>query len=197
MAKPKIKDEKAPAEGRPRRDKAAEAEAQLRAYHALGIMIGARVKEGRLDAETVRKLGEESGHGADNMRKSRVFAAKYTANQLDELCKLRTPVGMPLPWRHVRQLLMLTPGEGRDSLQRKAAERGWSLEDLVAAIPKKYGGRRRATRAAGRSGAQRAWRTRCGRSCGTATSGCGGSAARRGPLTTGSKARSVRRAPAA
>jgi len=147
MAKPKAKDEKAATQGKPRRDKVAEAEAQLRAYHALGIMVRDRLKEARLDAESLRKLCEETGHGADNIRKSRVFAARYTAGQLDELCGLRTPEGMPLPWRHVRQLLMLPPGEGRDALQRKAAERGWSLEDLTAAIPKKV--RREQTRREG------------------------------------------------
>src|SRR4051794_32602637 len=111
MAKPKAKDERAATEGKPRRDKASEAEAQLRAYHALGIMVRDRVKEGRLDADAVGKLGEETGHGADNIRKARVFATRYTEGQLDELCRLRTPQGMPLPWRHVRQLLMLPPGE--------------------------------------------------------------------------------------
>ena len=147
MAKPKAKDAKVFTEVRPRPDTAAEAEAQLRAYHALGIMVRDRVKEGRLDAETIRKLIEETGHGADNIRKARVFAARYTAGQLDELCKLRNPGGMPLPWRHVRQLLMLPPGEARDALQRKAAERGWSLEELIAAIPKKV--RREQTRREG------------------------------------------------
>ena len=44
---------------------------------------------------------------------------------------------MPLPWRHVQQLLKLPPGERRDALQRKAAERGWGLEELAAAIPRK------------------------------------------------------------
>jgi len=147
MARPKAKEEKAPTAGELRRDKVSEAEARLRAYHALGIMVRDRVKEGRLDADTVLKLSEETGHGADNIRKARVFAARYTAGQLDELCHLRTPEGMPLPWRHVRQLLMLPPGEGRDALQRKAAERGWSLEELVTAIPKRV--RREQTRREG------------------------------------------------
>jgi len=137
MEKPKAKDEKRPTESGSRRDKASEAEAQLRAYHDLGLKVIARIKEGRLDAATLQKLSEETGHGADNIRKARVFAARYTSGQLDELCQLRTPEGMPLPWRHVRQLLMMPPGEGRDKIQRKAAEKGWSLEELVAAIPKK------------------------------------------------------------
>jgi len=32
---------------------------------------------------------------------------------------------------------MLPPGDGRDALQRKAADRGWGLDELAAAIPKK------------------------------------------------------------
>src|SRR3954447_21698657 len=114
MARPKARDEKSPTEGGPRRDRASEAEARLRAYHALGIMVRDRVKEGRLDADTLRKLDEETGYGFDNIRMARIFAAKYTAKQLDELCKLRTPEGMPLPWMHVRQLLMFPPGESRE-----------------------------------------------------------------------------------
>ena len=137
MARPKGKDEKAPADAVPRRDKESEAEAQLRAYHALGRKVLARIKEGKLDAATLRALDEETGYGFDNIRKARLFARVYTVKQLDELCALRTPRGMPLPWRYVQQLLMVTPGEVRDALQRKAAERGWGLEELDAAIPRK------------------------------------------------------------
>jgi len=147
MANPQAKVEKAPTEGKSRRDKASEAETQLRAYHALGRKVIERVQEGPLDAASLQKLEEETGQGADNIRKARVFAAKYTDRQLDELCRLRTTEGMPLPWRHVRQLLMLTPGPGRDALQKKAAERGWSLEELIAAIPKNV--RREQTRREG------------------------------------------------
>ena len=137
MASPNGKGEKAPRGGAPRRDKASLAEAQLRAYHDLGVKVNARVKEGRLDTVTLQKLTGETGYGADNLRKARVFAAKYSSEQLDELCRLRTPEGMPLPWRLVRQLLMLPPGEDRDRLQRNVAEKGWGLEELVAAIPRK------------------------------------------------------------
>ncbi len=147
MARPKVKDEKTPTLGGPRRDKESEAEAQLRAYHALGRKVLARIKDGPLDVATLRELDEETGHGLDNLRKARVFARVYTEGQLDELCALRTPRGMPLPWRHVQQLLKLPPGEKRDALQRKAAERGWSLEELSAAITKKA--RSRQTRSDG------------------------------------------------
>ena len=91
MAKSKVKDEKAPAGVVPRRDKESEAEAQLRAYHALGRKVLARIKDGPLDAATLRELHEETGHGFDNLRKARVFARVYTQEQLDALCKLRTP----------------------------------------------------------------------------------------------------------
>ena len=137
MARSKGKDEKAPAEAGPRRDKESEAEAQLRAYHALGREVLARIEGGKLDAATLRRLDEETGYGLDNVRKARVFARVYSKEQLDDLCALRTPSGMPLPWRLVRQLLMLPPGETRDALQRKAAERGWGLDELAAAIPRK------------------------------------------------------------
>ena len=44
---------------------------------------------------------------------------------------------MPLAWRLVRSLLMVPQSEKREALQRKAAEKGWSLDELNAAIPKK------------------------------------------------------------
>ena len=114
MAKSTVKDEKASAEVGPRRDKESEAEAQLRAYHALGRKVLARIKDGKLDVTTLRALHEETGHGFDNLRKARVFARLYTEGQLDQLCALRTPGGMPLPWRYVQQLLKLPPGERRE-----------------------------------------------------------------------------------
>ena len=147
MARPKGKDGKSSAAVVPRRDKEAEAEAQLRAYHALGRKVLARIEDGELDAATLRALHEETGYGFDNLRKARVFARLYTPEQLDALCRLRTPSGRPLPWRHVRQLLMLPPGAAREALQRKAAERGWGLEELDAAIPGKV--RREQTRREG------------------------------------------------
>lgn len=138
----KTKNETAAAGVGPVRDKASREEARLRAYHALGEKVLALLKGARLDADTLQKLHEETGYGFDAIRKARVFAKVYTKVQLDELCKLRTPeeglrAGMPLSWRLVRVLLMLPPGEGRESLQRKAAGKGWTLEELVAAVPKR------------------------------------------------------------
>ena len=119
-----------------RRDKPTEAEDQLRDYHFLGRIVLDRIQGGPLDLTTLRELSARTGYGYDNLRKARVFARRYTRHQFDALCRLRTPAGKPLPWRHVQQLLMLPPSEGRDALQRKAAERGWGPEELSAAIPR-------------------------------------------------------------
>ena len=51
MAKHRAKEGTPATEAIPRRDKASEAEAQLRAYHALGRMVIDRVRDGRLDFE--------------------------------------------------------------------------------------------------------------------------------------------------
>ena len=97
MARSKVKVEKAPAEAGPRRDKESEAEAQLRAYHALGRKVLARIKDGPLDVATLRELHEETGHGFDNLRKARVFARLYSQGQLDELCACGPPGGCRCP----------------------------------------------------------------------------------------------------
>ena len=154
----KTRNETSAAGGGPARDKVSMEEARLRAYHALGEKVVALLKGAKLDADTLQKLHEETGYGFDAIRKARVFAKVYTKVQLDELCKLRTPeeglrAGMPLSWRLVRVLLMLPPGEGRESLQRKVAEKGWTLEELIAAVPKRV--RDRQTRRGGGRGFRR------------------------------------------
>src|SRR5262249_22139743 len=140
MAKPKAREAKAPREGTTRRDRATEAENRLRDYHALGQKVRERVGEGRLDQATLLELEKKTRYSPDILRKSRTFAASYTPEQLDELCRLRRPDGMPLPWGLVRQLLILPAGDERGRLQRQAAEPGWSLEQLVAEIRKKRKG---------------------------------------------------------
>jgi len=152
MAKPQAKGLRAAKRRDPARDKASEAVAQLRAYHALGKKGLALAKGTKLDADTRQMLHEATGFGSDTIRKARVFAKVYTEAQLDELCKLRLPdeglrAGMPLAWRFVRELLVLAPGEVRETLQRRAAERGWSFDELKAAIPQKV--RRAQTRREG------------------------------------------------
>jgi hypothetical protein len=138
MARPQAKDGKAATDGNPRPDKAAQVEAQIRAFHALGQAVIARVGgTGDIDATTLADLMKKTGEGRDNIRKARVFARVYKSEELDVLCRLRTPQGLPLSWRLVRQLLTVPPGKDREALQRKAAELGWSLEELTDAIPQK------------------------------------------------------------
>ncbi|HEV3167984.1 MAG TPA: hypothetical protein VGZ22_28540 [Isosphaeraceae bacterium] len=118
-------------------DKARQAESKLRKYYDLGIKVLRQKKQGNLDAKTKDKLIKRTGFGLDTLHKARVFAQKYTRSQLDELCQLRKPTGMPLPWTFVRQLLVLPAGSARAALQRQAAEQGWTFDELVAAIDKK------------------------------------------------------------
>jgi hypothetical protein len=140
MAKPQAKGLKAAKRRDPARDKASEEEARLRAYHALGKKVLALAEDAKPGEDPVKKLHKETGDGVDKLRKARVFARVYDDDELDDLCKLRMPdqglrANMPLAWRLVRQLLMVPRGEQREALQRKAAERGWSPDELKDAIP--------------------------------------------------------------
>src|SRR4051794_23164165 len=128
MAKSRSKDGKTATEGRPRPDKAVQAEARLRAYHALGQKVLERIAPtGQLDRDTLDQLIAETGHGFSTLDMARIFARAYTPMQLDTLCALRTPRGLPLAWRLVRQLVMIPAGPDRDRLQGMAARHGWTL----------------------------------------------------------------------
>jgi len=62
---------------------------------------------------------EREGLRLDNMQRARQFARSYSEKELDELCWLRTPGGMPLGWGHVRRLVSLPNKAKRSALQRR------------------------------------------------------------------------------
>lgn len=56
---------------------------------------------------------------------------------------------------HFRQLLMRSAEEACEELWRRAAEKGWALEELVAAVAKNVRGLKLAAKGCGRSQAAR------------------------------------------
>src|SRR4051794_8282660 len=85
-----------------RPDPATEAESRLRHLHAVGREALARFPVGAaFDPETIREISEREGLRLDNVRRARQFARTYSEKELDDLCRLRNPAGMPLSWGHV------------------------------------------------------------------------------------------------
>ena len=124
---------------------------ELRDYYQLGLDV--------LDADrknpnrrtyskgvTIR-FANRLGKGRDYVDKARQFAASYTEEQLDELCSLQRPDGMPLGRTHVVALLSVKDKRQRKRLQRRAAGEGWGTRRLgeeITAIQGRHssGGRR-------------------------------------------------------
>jgi hypothetical protein len=131
-------------------DTAAATIATIRKYYNFGKRARDVFPEGaKQDSRTIRQLATEAGVSPDLIRKARVFARLYDEPALEDLLRLRTPVGMPLSWSHIRHLLTVENAARRAELARQAAEAGWKIRELKDAAealrggPRSRGGRRR------------------------------------------------------
>ena len=118
--------------------------AKLRHYHRLG----SQSNQPKNPALTSAKLADNMRLNVSTMRKARAFARLYSTKELDQLCALRRPSGLPLQLGHVLYLLTVEDKKARTALQRQAATEGWTSPELYAEIrrhhrggPRRQGGR--------------------------------------------------------
>jgi hypothetical protein len=117
--------------------KADEMIAKLREYHRLGQecnLLPTRKER--------REFADQQAISQTTIRKVRAFAREYTAKELDELCRLRKPDGMPFHFGYIPYLLCCHGKKDRQRLQRIAAENGWTAPEVHTAIRQMRGGRR-------------------------------------------------------
>src|SRR4051812_31018170 len=127
-----------------RPDPAEEAESGLRHLHAVGREALARFPVGAaIDPDTVHEIAEREGLRLDNMQRARQFARTYSEKDLEDLCRLRTPGGMPLSWGHVRRLVSIPNKAKRAALQKRSAREGWTAAQLSEVIQREVVGRKR------------------------------------------------------
>src|SRR4051812_671161 len=127
-----------------RPDPAAEAESRLRHLHAVGREALARFPVGAaIDPDTIHEIAAREGLRHDNMQRARQFARSYSEKDLEELCRLRTPGGMPLSWGHVRRLVSVPSKAKRSALQKRSAREGWTAAQLSEVIQREVVGRKR------------------------------------------------------
>jgi hypothetical protein len=79
---------------------------KLRYYHQLG-------QTSQSDKRTTVELAVENGIGISTAFKARAFARLYEKKELNNLCKLRRPDGLPLNWAYVPYLLTVKDREKR------------------------------------------------------------------------------------
>jgi hypothetical protein len=105
----------------------------IRAWYDLGKEILRNANHAGGVADMIRRLNEELGYKGDMVQKAVAFARNYSAEDLEELCRLKTPGDKPLTFSHVRRLLSREKKE-RLRLQRRAAKGGLSHEKLANVI---------------------------------------------------------------
>ena len=88
------------------------------------------------------QLAATLGMSPHTLRKARAFARTYSPEDLDRLCRMRRPNGLPLHFGYIPYLLSIREKTARQKLARKAAKRGWTAPQLYSAIRRHYPERR-------------------------------------------------------
>jgi hypothetical protein len=110
---------------------------KIRQYHALGSRVR-DTKYGEMEGEA-----ERLGLNIHYMRAARRFAAMYSPEQLDRLCKACETANYPLGWARTMLLLTVPKAAERESLLKQAIREDWSKPKLQAEIRRRYGVRRK------------------------------------------------------
>lgn len=109
---------------------------RVKDHHAMGLEANAeQVKNGTTTEEFAATKGVDSGA----LRRFKLFAKSYSAEQLDEFCNLRRRNDLPLHWGYLPYLLTVKNPKTRTEMAANAADNGWSPARLHAEIRKLEG----------------------------------------------------------
>ena len=120
--------------------KAARIEQRVRDHHAIGQLAN-KLQAKRNISTTV--FAAKHGIDPGTLRRSKQFAELYSAktgtggsgmSELDEICNLRRPNGLPLHWGFLPYLMTVKGSRKRRQMAAKAAAQGWSPARLHAEI---------------------------------------------------------------
>ncbi len=120
---------------------AAAPNSQLREFHKLGRQVLAAERkctprgQGRYHYGSVSQIEERTGRSRTYVHCSRKFAALYpTEKDLNWICSLGPKSGKSLTTKHVLRLITVPDRQQRNTLARRCAAEGWSVERLSLAI---------------------------------------------------------------
>ncbi len=105
---------------------------ELRELHALGREISAL--SARPNSPKIEVIAEQYGMPVQRTRDLEIFAEKFSAAELAELCRECRDGGYVLSYRHVVRLLAVTPKSARRRLQRDAIRNRWTVAQLNFAL---------------------------------------------------------------
>jgi len=109
---------------------------RVKDHHAMGLEANTeQIKNGTTTEELAVKKGLDSGA----LRRFKLFAKSYSAEQLVEFCMLRRLNRLPLHWGYLPYLLTIKNPVKRTEMAANAATNGWSPTRLHAEIRKLEG----------------------------------------------------------
>jgi len=114
-------------------DRRAHLQAMYRIGKVLDDFLPTRSANG---SRRMEQLGEAIDRSEKWISTAREFAAKYSEEDLAELCE------MPLGWSHVLLLLPVSDHRMRTRLRRQAVEQSWTWRQLQRAVRNRPGKRR-------------------------------------------------------
>lgn len=119
-----------------------EAISVFRRRHKLGCMV----------LEVTNDEDKYGKHAVDQMSKllsmdnsllynAKLFAERYSMNDLEELTNLRNRIGDSLTWSHVVQLIRVPDRDARLQLQQQTADNSWTYQELLKQVQDNKGGK--------------------------------------------------------
>lgn len=112
--------------------------ALLISRHTLGQVLQQAYKVGAKHGSSV--LATALGISPDEVRHTRLFAERYTREQLDQLLA-QCSTEKAIDWAHVRLLLSIDDPKKREAAQKMVVQRKWTVQELSAHIQEKFGKR--------------------------------------------------------
>jgi hypothetical protein len=91
-------------------------------------------------AMTTTEFATARGVPVQQIRRDKQFAEQFSLKDVERVCQLWQPDGMPLQWGHIAKVLAVDPGERLMWLKR-AAEHGWPADVRSRQIVKDRGAR--------------------------------------------------------
>jgi hypothetical protein len=131
-----------------KRDQIRQIRQDILGVHLLGAFAAAKIKKagGKHSPGVVAGIAEKGGVSEPLLRKAIKFYETYSAKELRDFLRLKTPSGKPLSISVAYQIMYVGNRQQRASIARRAAESGWSIRNVKDEIKRRSGVHDRASK---------------------------------------------------
>ncbi len=110
--------------------------------HRLGRMVLEVTKDpDKYGKQAVEQMSSLLNMDNSLLYNAKLFAERYSENDLDELTKLRNNHGDSLTWSHVVQLIRVPDRDARLKLQQETVDNNWTYQELLKFVQDAKGGK--------------------------------------------------------